>query len=410
MRALLLLAFLLRPSLLHAEAAPVFNPTGPDAEAYGAAENYPVHNIGPQRLQRYLVGAFSHFDQLLPARSVPRAPTPAPLARAPAELAMHYRYQSHTFSLADYLTRNPTTGLLILRDHTILYEHYQYGRTDHDRFTSQSMAKTVTAMLIGIAIGEGRIASVDDPAQKYLPALAGSELGATPLRALLHMASGIAYHEVYDGHDDAAALSAELWGRNRPDAAHAVTRFNTREAPPDTMFHYKGVDSEVLGLVLQAATGMKMADYLASRLWQPMGAEADAAWNTDAHGQEVAFCCLNATLRDYARLGALLADGGARDGRQIIPAAWIQAATTAALPFLQPGQQVGYYGYGYQTWLLPGGRGAFVLLGVHGQSIYVDPLTKFVLVHTAVRPKPAGDPGGPELGALWRALIAQSGG
>ena len=162
MLTLLLLAALAGPA--RADAVPVFSPTGPDAAAHGAAEGYPVHAIGPRREQRYLVGAFSHADQLGPHREVPAAAVPAPFDRAPDEIGLSYNFRGATHSLADYLERHPVTGLLIVRDRTILFEHYQYGRTDRDRFASQSMAKTVNAMLIGIAVGEGAIRSIDDPA------------------------------------------------------------------------------------------------------------------------------------------------------------------------------------------------------------------------------------------------------
>jgi CubicO group peptidase (beta-lactamase class C family) len=141
-----------------------------------------------------------------------------------------------------------------------------------------------------------------------------------------------------------------------------------------------------------------------------MGAEADARWVTDNTGQEVASCCLNATLRDYARFGLLLAHGGAFNGKQIIPRQWILDATKPAAPgsFLafDKGQHPG--GYGYQIWLMPGSRGAFALEGVYGQRIFVDPQSGLVLVHTAVRTQATGAPGEAELRALWRGLLTHS--
>ena len=408
MKKLVFLAAIL-PSLALAQALPVFNPSGPDADAYGAAENYPVRFIGPNRIQRNLVGSFSHDDQLSRGNIVGKAASVAPLARAAAEISLSYNYKGRTGTIPDYLSRHPATGLLILKDRTILAEHYQYGRTDQDRFVSQSMAKTVTSMLVGVAVAEGKIRSIDDLAESYVPALAGSAAGATPIRALLHMASGIAFKEVYDGHDDAAALGAAMFPRGSVGAVQGVRMFNTRETPPDTHWHYKGLDTVTLGLVLTAATGMPMAEYFSSRIWSRIGTESDARWTVDANGQEVALCCLSATVRDYARLGVLLAHDGAWDGTQIIPADWVRAATSVQAPFLAPGQEAGFFGYGYQVWLLPGPRRQFVLLGIHGQAIYVDPTAKLVLVHTAVRKLPSRDPEAAELGALWRALVAREG-
>ena len=389
-----------------AQALPVVNPGGPNAEAYGSAENYPA---GYPQTQQNLVGNFSHYDTISRTRRVARAPLVTPFDRAPAEIALRYTYRGASHTIADYLSRHPTTGLLILKDSTILAEHYQYGRTETDRFVSQSMAKTVTAMLIGIAVADGKIRSIDDLAETYVPTLASSEIGATPIRALLHMASGIAYREVYDGHDDAATLNNAIWSRNGEGASAVIRRFSAREAPPDTVWHYKGLDTETLGLVLSAATDQTLSDYFSEKIWSRIGTERDAAWGIDAHGQEPAFCCLNITLRDYARLGRLLAHDGAWNGEQIIPKDWIMAATTPSAAFLHPGAGAGYYGYGYQVWLLPGTRRQFVLIGIHGQMLYVDPASKLVLVHTAVRPTPTRDPTAPELGALWRGLVEQEG-
>lgn len=401
------LALLLLSAQVHAEALPVLNPSGPNAEAYGSAANYPA---GYPTTQGTEVGNFSHYDTISRTRGVARATAAAPFVRAGAEITLNYTYKGFSHDIADYLSRHPTTGLLILKDNVILAEHYQYGRTEQDRFTSQSMAKTVTSMLVGIAVSEGKIHSIDDTAETYVPSLKGSEIGITPIRALLHMASGIAFHEVYDGNDDSATLNRAIFPRTGEGAAAAVRRFNVREAAPDTLWHYKGLDTETLGLVLMGATGQPIADYLSDKIWSRIGTERDAAWGIDGHGQEPAFCCLNATLRDWGRLGRLLANDGAWNGAQIIPRQWVLDATTPSAPFLKPGAGVGYYGYGYQVWLLPGARRQFVLIGIYGQMLFVDPASKLVLVHTAVRPTPTKDPDAPELGALWRALVAQEGG
>ena len=163
-----------------------------------------------------------------------------------------YNFGSERHSIDDFLGRDPTTGLLIAKDDTILYEHYQYARTDRDRLLSQSMAKTVTAMLIGIAVSEGKIKSIDDPVSAYVPGLASTEYGKTPIRDLLHMSSGVAFSEVYDGHDDIAKLGADLFGQSGKDPIASVAQFNTRIAPPGTKWHYASVETEILGLVLRA--------------------------------------------------------------------------------------------------------------------------------------------------------------
>src|SRR5262249_37315728 len=152
------------PASPSAVSGPRFEPGGPDADEFGAREGYPVGNRDTFFRVPFLVGSQSHQDEIFPSRSVRRAATPSPLARPASEPALRYDYQGSGFAINDYMARNPATALLIARDDTILVERYQYARTDRDRFTSWSMAKTVTSMLVGIAIGEGRIRSVDDPA------------------------------------------------------------------------------------------------------------------------------------------------------------------------------------------------------------------------------------------------------
>ncbi|TQF32494.1 serine hydrolase [Bradyrhizobium sp. UNPA324] len=392
------------------EPGPVFSDSGPDAELYGAAMGYPVGARGTATQVDKLVGVYSHFGEIYPSRPVGRAMAPWQFKRAP-EPSIAYSFGNERLNIGDYLKRNPVTGLLIARDDTILYEHYQYARTDRDRFLSQSMAKTLVAMLVGIAVSEGRIKSIDDIVSTYVPGLAGTEYGNTSIRALLNMSSGVEFSEVYDGHDDIARLGRALFVDEPKDPAAIVAQFNIRTAPPGTKWHYASVETEILGLVLRAATGTPVADYLHDRIWDPIGTEADASWAIDGSGQEIAFCCFNATLRDYARLGRLLAHDGAWEGRQLIPRQWLLDATTVRPGdgHLAPGVATSYFGYGYQVWLLPREPRRFALLGIRGQVILVDPTSKLIMVHTAVRQKPS-EPGAlREPLALWSAVLQQLG-
>ena len=303
-----------------AAASPRFASDGPNADEYGALLGYPFAAINRPR---FFVGTFSHQDQLLEGRLIRRADTPSRLARAPVEPVLFYRYDGQNRTLDDYLARNPTTGLLIARGDTILVERYQYARNDRHRFTSASMAKTVTAMLIGIAISEGRIRSADDLAAAYVPALAGTEYGRTSLRHLLQMSSGVRFEETYSGADDSARLWIETVAQAGAGGAAAVIPFNQRGRWGGAVFSYASAETQVLGLVLANAVGQPVAEYLRDKIWQPMGAEADATWIIDAAGQEATYCCLNAVLRDYARLGLLLAHDGRIGDKQIIPKAWV---------------------------------------------------------------------------------------
>ena len=385
------------------ECSPSFNPRGPNAAIYGADQNYPLaSSIRESRRPGNMVASFTHFEKLLPGSTVAAPQTPSALARNCAPFNFDYKFNGETATIEDYLARNPTTGLLIAKDSTILLERYQYGRRDTDRFVSQSMAKTITAMLFGVAFNDRKIRSLDDLAQDYVPAMKGSAYGETTLRSLLTMSSGVAYTEIYDGNDDSAKFGRALMRRGTPGAAVLLRGYNNREVPQGTRFAYAGSQTEALGLVLMAATGQSLSAYAAEKLWKPMGAEAEAVWSMDGTGKELAYCCFNARLRDYARLGLLLAN----DGGGVLPADFVREATSAKPDsYLAPRKATPFFGYGYQTWIVPAQRRMFALRGTHGQAIFVDPLSKLVLVHTAVRMAPRSE--ARELNALWYALAAK---
>ena len=346
-----------------------------------------------------VVDLYSRMDEFHAARGVRKADAPRELKRAdPAP----------DLGLDAFLDKHPNTGLLVLKDDTILAERYQYGRTASHRFASHSVAKTVLGMLVGIAVSEKSISSIDDRADKYLPELKGQAYGETTIRNLLTMSSGIAYRENWNNRgerNEAIGLVNATLHRGTEGGVDAVLQFNRRDATQGTRWNYSSVDSEVLGLVLRAAVKMPLATYLSEKIWQPMGAEANATWLVDKSGYETGYCCLNATLRDYARFGWLLANYGVLDGKEIIPSEWVRAATRPEQPYLRVGAATRFNGYGYQTWITrtPPARGEprFAALGVHGQAIFVDPALKLVVVHTAVWADPND---GAERGAQFRLL------
>jgi CubicO group peptidase (beta-lactamase class C family) len=386
---------------------PIFSPSGPDAERYGAAEGFPIADPslpvqpGDPLKPEYFVGAYSHYDEVFPTRRIMRAAVPWCFGYSRADI--FYSYGGTRYSAADYLSRNPVTGLLIAKDDKILFEHYQYGRTDHDRFYSGSMAKTITGILIGIAISEGSIKSIDDTPDTYVPRFKGSEYGRTPIRDLLHMSSGVEFREEDDGGRDLNRLWNDMVrgvGSVPKGTIDSIIQFNRRIAPPGTRFYYASIEPDVLGVVLRYATQRSLSDYLDKKVWGVIGTEADATWLVDAQGFEVAHGFFNAVLRDYARLGRLLAHDGAWEGKQVIPSQWMIDATTvrASEAYLAPGNA--HLGYGYLVWLLPGTRRQFALIGYRGQYICVDPASKLVMVQTAVETND-------EIWHLWSALSKQ---
>jgi CubicO group peptidase (beta-lactamase class C family) len=385
----------------------------PDEESLGKSQGYPLGARATLEQEPNLVASYSGGrEQFFPFHVVKKGMA-EPLPRSAEPARFSYTFEDERYSSDDYLARRRVTGLLILKDGRIVFERYQYDRNESSRFLSQSMAKSVTSLLVGVAIAEGRIQSVDDLVRRYIPALEGHPYGETSIRHLLQMSSGVKFSEVYSGTDDVATLARLSAGNLGPGGLSVLEPFckNERLNAAGTKFAYASVETEVLGFVLRAAAGVSLADYLSAKIWEPMGAEADASWIVDASGQEAAYCCLGATLRDYGRLGLLLANDGVAQARQVVPRSWIREATqtTPGYPHLRPGVATPYFGYGYQFWVFPGEHRRFALLGVRGQGIFVDPELNLVMVQTAVW-KDFVDPGpGRERDAFWRGVVARYG-
>jgi len=381
----------------------------------------PALALGAPPVDPKMVELWSRMDEFHAARGVKKPDAARELKQAAPSPEID--------KLVDaFMDAHPNTGLLVLKGDTVLAERYQYGRTAQNRFESASVSKTVVGMLVGIAVSERKIKSLDDKAENYVPDLKGHPYGETSIRDLLTMSSGIAFQEFDTStRNEGRRLINNTIFQKTEGGADAVKEFNRRESPAGTHFNYASADSEVLGLVLAKATGQPVATYLSEKIWQPMGAEANATWLVDKGGYEATYCCLNATLRDFARFGMLLANYGALGGKQIIPAEWVKAATTPSAPHLAVGVATKYNGYGYQTWILGDGRprgnsvrdstatarapvpdSMFAAFGLRGQAIFVDPGSKLVVVHTAVWPDGSDQE---ERGAqfeLWFTLLAKT--
>jgi CubicO group peptidase (beta-lactamase class C family) len=396
--------------ILAALASPAL--AAPDEDVLGKAEGYPVGTPKNWFYDEHVrVGSFSHIDKVLPYYfTVHKPAAPLPLPKAASVPKLEYRLAGQTYTIDDFLAHQRITGLLVIKDGQILDERYQYDRKGSDRFISHSMAKSITSLAIGIALAEKKIASLDDTVAKYEPKLAGSPYGETTIRNILRMSSGVPFDESYNGKDDLTRFNIT---RFRRGSVAALRELTTREVEQGTRFHYASSETVNLVMVLLAATGMPLTDYLTPRLWQPMGAEADAQWIRYADNSVTGAGNFNATLRDYGRLGILLANNGVAEGKQIIPKEYLLDATDwhRQPEAFQPFNATPYFGYGYQFWLFPGEKRRFAFLGVYGQSIFVDPELKLVLVLTAAA-KTANvgkEPLGRERDALWRGLVATFG-
>ncbi len=337
----------------------------------------------------YRVENFRNMERVFPALAVVRAGPVWEFDRDPRPLPKTYRFDGAEHDLDAFLDRTVTTGFLVVHQGAITHEEYRLGADEASLFTSWSMAKSVLSALTGIAVNEGHIASIRDPISAYVPALAGSGYADVPIEDALTMSSGVAFDEDYDNPmSDINMLFIRAMAMGTP-VEETIAGLESVRAPGEVN-DYVSSDSMALGLVLENATGMSVSEYLGTRLWGPMGAESDASWSTDRRGREFALCCLNATLRDYARFGRLYLEGGARDGQQIVPAEWVSASIAPEAAHLQPGDNPASswtFGYGYKWWIPEDPQGDYTAIGVWGQYIYVDPTREVIIVKTSADPE-----------------------
>ncbi|WP_243397810.1 serine hydrolase domain-containing protein [Herbaspirillum robiniae] len=407
------------PALLLAAGFASGAMAAPDEEMLGRDAGYPVgSNLAQAYQQHYLVGSFSAMDSIAPACTQAPSGHPLPLEKAASETTIRYRFRTGFYTLDDYMQHQRATAVVVIKDGRIVAERYNYGRTAEMRMLSNSMAKTIVALGIMKALEEGKIRSLDDRAQDYLPALEGSLYGGTRIINLMRMASGARYVEDYTPNDDRARFGGIMRKQGALQAARSITE---RAYPEGERFNYSGAQTTVLGLVLEAATGQNLCGWIGEKIWQPIGAAAAASWLlSPADKEPIAQGGFNATVYDYARLGMMLANDGVAGGQQVVSREHLLDMSDPARqpPAFRPGTMVDshgstYFGYGLQTWIMPGDKRRFALLGIYGQAIFVDPEQKLVMVHTGVGRDAAGDASGNHFGqerdALWRGVVATYG-
>ena len=393
----------------------------PNEAALCKAQEYPVGTARTWFMDACVrVGSFSHHAEISGifggvANVMLPAIEPLALTKLAKEPAYRWSVDGQSgLTVDDYLQRQPAMALLVIKDGVIQVERYQYGRSAEHRFLSNSMAKTITAMAIGLALREGSLKSLDDRAQAYAPTLAGTIYGESTIRNLLRMSSGAKFEELYNGADDLARYGAAAYKGGAAAGAKVIT---TRLNPQGLVFNYASAETDMLALVIRGATGQTLSAYLQTRLWQPMGAQTSGLWRAGADGLERASGNFNATAQDYARFGILLGNDGVRTDRpdlgEILPKDFLLEATDWRRhpQAFAPRQATPYYGYGYQVWTFPGAQRRFALLGVYGQAIFVDPAQKLVMVHLAANAtaKAGQTRMGREVGALWYGLVTHYG-
>lgn len=393
----------------------------PDEDQLGKQRGYPIGEARNWFFDESVrVGSFSaqgEIPNIFGGKPVVLQPAKSPMALPKTAKEPYVKWQTGTernLTIDDYMARQRVMGLLVIKDGVVQVERYQYDRTPSHRFVSQSMAKSIVSLAVGIALRDGKIRSLDDAADAYAPDIAGTLYGGTTIRNLLRMASGARFVEDYTGKDDLARFSKAALSDGIAAGAKVITE---RANVQGTKFNYASVETEMLAEVLRGATSQSLSDYVAERLWKPIGAESSALWRADHQGKERAAGNFNATLRDYGRLGIVLANDGTRPDdpskTAIIPRDYLLDATDwhSAPEVFRPGKATPYFGYGYQFWTFPGERRRFAMLGVYGQAIFVDPQLKLVMVHVSANATARSGQTtlGAEMDALWRGLVRHYG-
>ncbi len=319
------------------------------------------------------VAGYRNSDRIFWTRTIKAGDSVYPLPYAKVDLGdVEIELDDATMTVDEYFTKQSVAGLLIIKDGKILYERYGLGNTEDSKWISYSVAKSVVSMLIGAAIQDGYIKSVDEKVTDYLPRLKGSSYDQSSIANLLQMASGVQWNEDYaDPESDVATASWETID------LYEFLRNKSRHAKPGEKFNYNTAETNLAGTLLRSAIGNNLSTYLSEKIWQPFGMESDGSWNlTEPGGGEFGGCCINATLRDYGRIGLFaLADGRITDGSEVLPPGWMKEST-------KPSK--GYKGYGYLWWLIE--KDVFNAIGIFGQGIYINRNENVVIALHSARP------------------------
>lgn len=285
-------------------------------------------------------------------------------------------------------------GLIVLKDGNVILERYARGHGPEGRWTSFSVAKSFTSALVGAAIKDGFIHSIADPVTRYIPELAGSGYDGVTVEQLLTMTSGVKWNEDYtSAKSDVARMFLEPVPAGENPTIHYMKNL-PRETAPGTKWVYKTGETNLIGVLVQRATKKPLATYLSEKIWKPFGMERDAFWMVDPAGHEVSGCCLSVSLRDYARFGQFVLEGG----HGAVTPGWFSVSTRAHADIGRRG-----FGYGFQWWAYPEGR--FGAQGIFGQTIRIDPKTKVVIAISAAAPKASDSAYGKERSVLLDKLF-----
>jgi CubicO group peptidase (beta-lactamase class C family) len=296
-------------------------------------------------------------------------------------LPVSFNFDDTEIETGKFLQRTDTSALLILRNGEIQFERYWLTGGENVQWMSMSVAKSFISALIGIAIRDGHIKSIEEVISDYVPELKNSPYNNVRIKDVLQMSSGASWDENYSDPESDINRWAKIFSLGGSFDEFIQTLSNDFE--PGTRNHYNSMDTQALGMLVNRATGKSITDYMTEMLWHPMGATNKGYWLLDSEGMEMAFAGLNVTARDYAKFGELYRLDGELNGQQIVPKSWVKESITPDGPHLTPGvNPLSDYplGYGYQWWVPGGVKGEFMAIGVYNQMIYVAPESNMVIV------------------------------
>ncbi|CAM5790239.1 MAG: serine hydrolase [Burkholderiales bacterium] len=298
-----------------------------------------------------------------------------------------------------YLASQHGAALLIVQGGKLRLERYGLGFDGSGRWTSFSVAKSFTSTLVGAALKDGLIKSMDDKVSDYLPDMKGSAYDEVSVRQLLTMTSGVAWNEDYGNPNSDVARFNNHVPEPGVDALVSYMRKLPRAAPPGERWNYSTGETNLVGVMLMAAIQKPLAQYLQEKIWQPVGMEQEATWLLSKTGKEISGCCLQATPRDFARFGQFVLEGAKVGGEPLVPEGWLHEATHKQADIGQPGR-----GYGYQWWTYD--DGSVAARGIFGQGIFIDPKRQLVIVTNSDWSKAgsAGNPQYAEREAMYQAV------
>jgi CubicO group peptidase (beta-lactamase class C family) len=334
--------------------------------------------------------ALDRLSFLAKSRVIPAGATPSPLPPGPP-LAL-------PLDIEAYMAGQRSAALIVLHDGKLRLERYGLDFDSGGRWTSFSVAKSITSTLVGAAVRDGYIKSMDDKVSQYIPEMKGSAYDDVNIRQLLTMTSGVKWNEDYaDPNSDVARFN-----NHKPeegvDALVSYMRKLPRAVPAGTRWLYSTGETNLVGILLSQATQKPLATYLSEKIWVPAGMEQQATWILSKTGQEISGCCIQAATRDFARFGQFILNGAMVDDKPILPEGWLAEATTARTPIGKPER-----GYGYQWWTYD--DGTFSARGIFGQGIFIDPKRKLVIASNANWGGGATDPvAAPAREAFYKAV------